>query len=212
MARIDVYDTSGQKTGQAALPDKVFGAKINRPLMAQAVRVYLSNQRRATAKTKDRGEVTGSRRKIWRQKGTGRARHGDRYAPIFVGGCVAHGPDGTQNFKLRLPQKMKRAALFSALTNRFKDKAIMVVTGLGKIKPKTKQMAKIIGNLQLGNSTILLVLPEKMVNVTRAGRNLPSLKLISVDSLNTYQVLKPVKIVLMKEAISKIKEKWISNK
>jgi len=212
MARIDVYDTSGQKTGQAALPDKVFGAKINRPLMAQAVRVYLSNQRRATAKTKDRGEVTGSRRKIWRQKGTGRARHGDRYAPIFVGGGVAHGPDGTQNFKRRLPQKMKRAALFSALTNRFKDKAIMVVTGLGKIKPKTKQMAKIIGNLQLGNSTILLVLPEKMVNVTRAGRNLPSLKLISVDSLNTYQVLKPVKIVLMKEAISKIKEKWISNK
>ena len=127
MTTVTIYNVKGQSAGKVRLPKEIFGAKINRILMAEAVRIYLGNQRRAKAKTKDRSEVRGSRRKIWRQKGTGRARHGDRYAPIFVGGGRAHGPTGQENFRAKLTKKMKKAALFSALTTKQKQGEVLVV-------------------------------------------------------------------------------------
>lgn len=209
MPKINVVDTKGQKTGQVSLPDKIFAAKINKPLMAQAVRVFLANQRQATAKTKTRGEVAGSRRKIWRQKGTGRARHGDRYAPIFVGGGIAHGPTGQQNYRLKLPAKMRRVALFSALTSKLKDKSIVVVDGVTKVKPKTKNMAQIMENLKLENTKVLLVLPEKKANVSRAARNLKNLTLRQFNYLNTYRVLAAEKLLLTKKAVAAMRKQWI---
>lgn len=213
MAKITVYDTSGKLIGQTELPEEIFGVKTNESLVAQAVRVYLSNQRHARAKAKTRGEVRGSTRKIYRQKGTGRARHGDKYAPIFVGGGKAHGPTGQENFRLKMPKKMRRQALFSALTSKLKNKEIMVVDGLAKIKPKTKEMIKIMKNLKLlpagrqGRASVIL--PEKLDNIIRAARNIAHLDLLQAGQLNAYRVLDGGRLLLMKESLKKMKEVYL---
>lgn len=227
MPKVDVLATSGKKVGTAMLPKEIFGVKVNEDLIAQAVRVYLANQRKARAKTKRRGEVVGSRRKIWRQKGTGRARHGDRYAPIFVGGGVAHGPTGRENWKLKLSKKMRRKALFSALTSKLKGGEIIVVTGFEKMKPKTKEMVKIIKNLKFKmkkpasrdsggmdklKSKISIILPETLENIIRAGRNISNLKLVQANLLNTYEVLNGGTLIFTKDSIKALKETFLEEK
>src|SRR3990167_8071260 len=109
-------------------------------LLAQAIKVYLTNQRQGTKHAKTRGEVAGSGKKIWRQKGTGKARHGDRQAPLFVGGGIAHGPKGNENYKLNLPDKMKRLALRIVLTDKLKDERIVLVKSLKTVKAKTAEL------------------------------------------------------------------------
>jgi len=227
MPRVNIFTIVGKKSDQITLPSKIFAAKVNNQLMAQAVRVYLSNQRKAGAKAKTRAEVSGSGRKIWRQKGTGRARHGDRYAPIFVGGGVAHGPTGSENYQLKMSKRMRQQALFSALTSKFKDGEIIVVKGLAKIEPKTKEMMKILEKLKVNPSTklrvdgersrtvkspklkVLIVLPETLGNIIRAARNIQGVNLIQTNLLNTYDVLNGGKLIFMKESIDKLKEIWI---
>jgi large subunit ribosomal protein L4 len=127
---VDMYDAAGKVTGSVSLPEEVFGAKINKRLIAQAVRIYLANQREGSASTKSRGEVQGSTRKIYRQKGTGRARHGGVRAPIFVHGGIAHGPK-PRDFSLKMPQKMKRAALFATLSLKAQTNAVRVIENEG---------------------------------------------------------------------------------
>src|SRR3989339_761921 len=135
------YDIKGQQGEKIKLPEKIFGAKVKPIVMAQAVRVYLSNQRKALAKTKTRADVAKTTAKMYRQKGTGRARHGSYAAPIFVGGGIAHGPSGKQNYKLSLPAKMRRLALLGALSVKAKAKEILIVEGVDKALGKTKQLA-----------------------------------------------------------------------
>lgn len=210
MPKADLYTLTGRKSGQISLPKEIFAAPVNESLMTQAVKVYLSNQRKAKAKTKTRGEIKGSRRKIWRQKGTGRARHGDRYAPIFVGGGRAHGPTGEENFKLKMSKTMKKKALFSALSSKSKAKEIIAIKGLAKIEPKTKAMAKTLKALPLKKSKkILLVLPSVLENVIRAGRNLSGLELVQANQLNPYQILNHDQLILMEESLEKIKETYL---
>ena len=209
-----------------SLPKEIFDAKVNEILMAQAIKVYLSNQRQAPAKSKRRGEITASGRKIYKQKGTGRARHGDRKAPIFVKGAKAHGPTGEQNYKLKLNKKMKKRALFSALTSKLKDKEIIIVSGLEKIEPKTKAITKIISNIknQISKTPIrqtqgrhiknkkikmTIVLPEIIENVIRAGRNIPNMNLRQAKQLNTYKVLNGGQLIFMKESIGVLKETFL---
>jgi large subunit ribosomal protein L4 len=215
--KVDVFDTSGEKVGKIKLPEEIFAAKVNKNLMGQAVRVYLANQRQWTASTKTRGEIVGSRRKIWRQKGTGRARHGDRYAPIFVGGGVAHGPK-PKKLKLALPKKMRRRALFSALTSQLERKAIIIVEGMEKIEDKTAAMIEVLKNLNLKTKNsklkekVLLVLPEKLPTVMRAARNLAKLELALASLLNTYQVLNNEKLVFLKPSIKVLEKIFIKSK
>ena len=147
MPKIDVYTITGTKSGQIELPKEIFAAKVNKPLMAQAVRVYLGNQRRSGARAQTRSEVNRTKAKWFRQKGTGHARHGARSAPIFVGGGKAHGPTGEENYHLKMSQAMKKKALFSALTARLNDNEIMVIKDLAKIEPKTKKMSEILNKL-----------------------------------------------------------------
>ena len=231
MAKIDVLTLTGRKSGKMELPEEIFAVRVNPQLIAQAVRVYLANQRRAKAKTKTRGEVSGSRRKIWRQKGTGRARHGDRYAPIFVGGGVAHGPTGKENYRLRMTKKMKRRALFASLTRKFKNKEILVVKGLEKIEPKTKKMMRVLKDLKLDSlpfsdrarkkrktssqtkkgKMISLILPRNLENVIRAARNIPTLRLLQADQLNTYEILRSNRLLFMKDSIAKLKETFLKD-
>lgn len=209
--RVNLYDIRGKVVGKISLPEEIFACPVNEKLIAQVIRVYLANQRQGTASTKTRGEVRGSGRKIWRQKGTGRARHGDRYAPIFVGGGVAHGPK-PKDFSLQLPKKMRKKALFGSLSSKLKEKAVIVVKGLAKIGPKTKEMVKIMQNLKFKmkngklKTKVLLIIPKGEKNVILAGRNIENLKLSQADLLNPYQVLSYQRLILMKEAIPILKK------
>jgi large subunit ribosomal protein L4 len=219
MLKVDLYTVNSTKSGQIELPKEIFGAKINQPLMAQAVRVYLSNQRQALARVQTRSEVNRTKAKWFRQKGTGRARHGARSAPIFVGGGKAHGSTGEQNYCLKMSKAMKKKALFSALTSKFESDDILVIKGLEKIEPKTKNMTKIIKNLKISrgagsgsarkNSKLTLILPQKLDNVTRAARNIPKVNLIQAALLNTYEVLNGGKLIFMKESIDKLKQTFL---
>jgi large subunit ribosomal protein L4 len=203
---IEILDTEGKKTGRVSLPEVIFGVKTNPALIAQAVRVYLANQKKARPKTKTRAEVAGSGRKIYRQKGTGRARHGDQYAPIFVGGGVAHGPAGTVR-KLVLPPKAKKAALFSALTEKFKEGKILAVAGLEKSVPKTKVMEKNLFSILSREKLVktLLVLSQRAETVSRATRNIPWLSTTQFNILNYYEVLDADTLIFTKEAIQELR-------
>lgn len=215
MVKLELFNTKGEKVGKVQLPKEIFGAKINEQLMAQAVRVYLATKRKAQAKTKTRGEVVGSGRKIYRQKGTGRARHGDRYAPIFVGGGVAHGPTGQENYKLKMPKKMRRLALFSALTSKLKEKNLIIIEGLEKIKPKTKEMIKVMENLKCKmekkklKEKISLILPEPMENVIKGARNIAGIRLTQANLLNAYEVLNGGKLIFTKESLKRLRETFL---
>lgn len=201
-----MFDVKGASDGTYSLPKEVFGVKINDALMAQAVRVYLANQRLGTAVTQTRGEVTGSTKKIYRQKGTGGARHGGKRAPIFVKGGVAHGPK-LRDYSLNMPQKMKKAALLSALSQRAKDGDIKVLSGLTKIESKTKNMFQLVSKVtedKKGKGRVLLVTsadPKDLANVYNASRNIKNVEIINAKLLNTYEVLKHKNLLFMKESI-----------
>ncbi len=238
--KLSVYGTSGRSAETISLPKEIFEAKINSDLMAQAVRVYLANQRGGTVRTKSRGEVKISTKKIYRQKGTGRARHGAASAPIFVGGGIAFGPK-PRDYSLKLPQKAKRAALFSALSAKLKDGAIIVVSGLEKLEPKTKNMADVINKLSLNekNKRILLVTPsfalsgaersdskktpaskrtepevkhnEELRNISRMAKNIEGVSILPSNLLNTYEILANRRILFMKNSIDSLKENFLKD-
>lgn len=198
---VDIVDTAGKVVSTIKLPAEVFGTKINKPLIAQAIRVYLVNQRQGTVSTKTRGEVDGSTRKIYRQKGTGRARHGGVRAPIFVKGGIAHGPK-PYDYALSLSKKMKKAAFTSALSARAEDGAITVVAGFEKLAPKTKEFAGAFEKIGMSaKRNVLFVLPKDTAEVMRGARNLAGLVLTTADRLSTYDVVKYKQIVLMQETV-----------
>ncbi|PIP74376.1 MAG: 50S ribosomal protein L4, partial [Candidatus Levybacteria bacterium CG22_combo_CG10-13_8_21_14_all_35_11] len=195
---------------------EIFGAKINKVLLAQAVRVYLANQRKGTHSTKTRGEVEGSTAKIYRQKGTGRARHGSKRAPIFVKGGVVFGPK-PRDYSLKLPKKMRRLALFSSLTTKKDEGKIVVLSGLEKIEAKTNKMADVVKNLNLEekNKKILLITPDTInafENVYKATRNLKGVSIVSAKMLNTYEVLNSKTVLLMKASIEVLENNFLKEK
>lgn len=211
--KLSVYNTSGKSTETLTLPKEIFGVDINKTLMTQAVRVYLANQRRGTVKTKSRGEVNISTRKIYRQKGTGRARHGAASAPIFVGGGVAMGPR-PRDYSMKLSQKAKQKALLSSLSSKVKDGEIMLVAGLTKLEPKTKNMVTLLEKLQLlgKKQRLLLVTPRSSKDfdsVVRASRNIEAVTVVPSNLLNTYEILRAKQILLMKEAIEVLRETFL---
>ena len=205
--KVDVIDMKGKVVESMTLPGEVFAAKVNPTLMAQAVRVYLSNQRRGTVSTKTRGEVDGSTRKIYRQKGTGRARHGSIRAPIFVGGGLVFGPK-QRDYSMTLPQKMRRLALFSALTTKLNNGELKVIRGLEGIEAKTKVMHTVLKEVTDGkNPSILLIIPadgKSVANVTKAVRNIEGVSFIPANQLNTYDVLRVKQLVMMKGAVENV--------
>lgn len=202
---VSVWDTQGKAVGKVRLPTELFGARVNKTLLAQAVRVYLANQRQGAASTKTRGEVAGSTRKIYRQKGTGRARHGAIRAPIFVGGGTVFGPQ-PRSFRLELPAKMRQAALASALTVQYQNGNILAINGLEKLKPKTKTMQAAIASTGI-SGRILIVVPQMNPTVIRGLRNIPNLTITPLVNLNTYQTLASSKILFTKAALEMLKQK-----
>ena len=209
---VDVYDIEGKISGKVSLPVEIFGEKVNKILLAQAVRVHLANKRQGTVSTKTRGEVDGSTRKIYRQKGTGRARHGSIRAPIFVKGGVVFGPK-PRDFSLGFPKKMKRKALFSALSAKLIDNEIQVMSGFSAIEPKTKLFVEVLrkAGLEGKKRKLLLVLPAGFDNLKRAARNVEGVTLLAANQLNAYEVLNTRKLLLMKEAIAEMEKQYLKN-
>ncbi len=212
---ISVVDISGKSAGKISLPKSIFAVKINDILLAQAVRVYRANKRQGTQSTKTRSEVSGSTKKIYRQKGTGRARHGDKKAPIFRGGGIAHGPK-PRDFSLTFPKKMRRLALFMGLSQALKNQNVSVITGLEKIAPKTKKMVEVLKALKVHNDKnpfkILLVTPGKIDSINFGGRNIEGVSIRQASLLNAYQVLNSQKLIFTKDALPKLEETFLKTK
>jgi large subunit ribosomal protein L4 len=204
---LDVYGVDGKVAGKVTVPGEMFGDKVNKTLLSQAVRVYLANQRQGNASTKTRGEVDGSTRKIYRQKGTGRARHGSIRAPIFVKGGIVFGPK-PRDFGLTMPSKMKRKALFSALSAKAEEKTIKVIEGFETIDAKTKNFVTVLSKLGIAQkkNSILVVTDSKAEKVKRAGRNVPGVQFAGATRLNVYEVLKSKNLLIMKEALEEMQK------
>lgn len=202
MPQINLTTTTGTKGKEFSLPDSLFGAKVNPVLMAQAVRVFLNNQRQAGAKTKHRGKVDLTKKKVYRQKGTGNARHGAQSAPLFVGGGVAHGLEGFQNYQLTMPRKMRQRSLASALSWKLKEAQIRVVDALLKVEPKVKAAGEILQKLELANKKVTVILPKRTDESRRTWGNLGNVHLLYADVLNTYDVLNGGVLVISPESIN----------
>ncbi len=199
---IEVVDVTGKAQGKLTLPKELFGAKINKPLLAQAVRVFLANQREGSAATKTRGMVAGSTKKIYRQKGTGRARHGGITAPIFVGGGVSFGPQ-PRSYSLDLPKNMRKMALASALSQQLQHGNVIVVDGFSSLEPKTKLFAQSFE--QVGATRrVLLIVPKDAGTVVRSTKNIAYVDIISAAQIHAYTILAHQKVVFMKSAIAEL--------
>ncbi len=207
--KLSVYGITGKVLESITLPKEVFGLEENKALVAQAVRVFLANQRQGNAKTKSRGEVNISTRKIYRQKGTGRARHGAASAPIFVGGGVAFGPR-PHDFSMKLTKSARKKALFTALSSKLKNGEIKLVSGLEKLEPKTKKMADVISKFENSKKrNLLLVTPDatdKYSSIVKSARNIEGVQILPSNLLNTYEVLRARQLLLMKEVVNALKE------
>jgi large subunit ribosomal protein L4 len=179
---IPKYNTKGEEVGEAELLPAIFEVPVNVPLMHQALVRQLANARQGTHKAKSRGEINRTKAKWYRQKGTGRARHGSRNANLFVGGGVAHGPV-PRRYTKRMPRSMRRAALRSALSVKAMDNQIVVVDELDIEIPKTKEMVAILQNLGL-DERVLILLPERNEPVEKSARNLPQVRTLRASYLN----------------------------
>ena len=204
MPKVDVYNMDGQKVGDMILSDDVFGVEVNKTVMHAAVVNVLANARQGTQSTKTRAEVRGGGRKPWRQKGTGRARHGSIRSPQWVGGGVALGPK-PRSYSYTLPKKVKRLALKSALTSKVLENNIMVLDELKLEAITTKEMAKVLDKLNVDTSA-LIVLPAVDENVIKSSRNISGVKTALVNTINTYDILRYKKFIVTREAIAKIEE------
>jgi large subunit ribosomal protein L4 len=205
MPEVALYNQQGEQIGEIELSDAVFAVPVNEAVMHQAVVAYLANRRVATAKVKTRSVVRGGGRKPWRQKGTGRARHGSIRSPIWRGGGVVFGPTGRQNFKQSLPKKMKRLALKSALSSKVNSGSLLVLDALQMDVPKTKEMIKLLEKLQTGRK-VLLVLESPQVNVIKSARNIPGVKTTQAEQLSVYDILNTDHLIMTRDAVSRVEE------
>jgi large subunit ribosomal protein L4 len=203
---IAVYNITGKETGRKAeLKDSVFAIEPNDHAIYLDVKQYLANQRQGTHKSKERNEVSGSTRKIKRQKGTGTARAGSIKNPLFVGGGRVFGPQ-PRDYRFKLNKKVKQLARKSALTYKAKDNGILVVEDFSLEAPKTREYASIISNLKIGDKKSLLVLSEPNKNIYLSSRNLPNTKVVLYSELTTYDILNSTSLVFVESSLENIQK------
>ncbi|NOZ28034.1 MAG: 50S ribosomal protein L4 [Chloroflexi bacterium] len=201
--QVPLRNIAGEVVGQAELPDDIFAAPINQAVMHQALVRQLANARLGTHDTKSRGEVNRTKAKWYRQKGTGRARHGSRNAPIFVGGGVAHGPH-PRKYTKRMPRKMRRLALRSALSVKAAEERIIVLDSLQLDTPRTKAMLGVLDALEVDGSALIL-LAEANPNVELSARNLPDVRTLRAGYLNVRDILGYDYLILPLDALEEIR-------
>lgn len=198
----DVYSLKGTVSGSLTLPAEYFGVAINKQLIAQAIRVYLSNQRAGGAATKTRGMVTGSTRKIYKQKGTGNARHGAVTAPIFVGGGITFGPV-PHSFRMEMPKKMKTRAVASALSHQYNEGSVKIVENVTSLTLKTKVFVQLLNDLSITGKTLVLLSKEELA-VRRVMRNVAKVDVLPVSDVHTYAIMNHKNILFSKNALSEL--------
>ena len=206
--KIDTYNQNGEKVGTTELPDAIFGVEINPTLLHQAVVAQMANMRKVIAHVKDRSEVRGGGKKPWRQKGTGRARHGSRRSPIWVGGGVTFGPTKYRNFKKKINVKMKRKATLMALSGKARDEELIVLDKIELTAPKTKEMAIVVDKVVPDLKTALCMLPERNETIQRAGRNIADFKVVNVGNINVVDMLNHKYLVLTQDTIATLTKKY----
>lgn len=206
MASLDVYNRSGDILKQRELSDVFINAAVNEAVIHQCVVAHLANQRRGTASTKTRSEVRGSGKKLYRQKGTGRARVGDGKSPIRVHGGVAFGPK-PRSYRQRTPKKVRQLGLHSALANKFQNDDCILIEDFTLDAPKTKDIVQVLGNLGLADK-VLFVLGQPESNIYLSVRNIPNVNSCVWDTLNVYDVLWHDKIVFTESAAEQLEEKF----
>jgi large subunit ribosomal protein L4 len=199
---ISVYNIIGEDTGKkVTLKDDVFGIEPNDHVIYLDVKQHLANKRQGTAKSKERSEISGSTRKLGRQKGGGGARHGDINSPVMVGGGRVFGPR-PRDYSFKLNKKEKALARKSALSYKVLEEAITVVEDFTFEAPKTKEFLAVVKNLNITGKKLLVVLPENNDNVYLSSRNVKKTKVITVSELNTYKVLDAAHLVVLESSVS----------
>ncbi len=210
-----IYNQKGKEAGTVELPEKVFGAKWRADLVHQVVESMRSNKRAGTADTKDRGEVRGGGRKPWKQKGTGRARHGSTRSPIWVGGGVTHGPLAEKNYKRKISKSMRAQALFSVLSRKLKDGEIIFVDTLAPSSIKTKDAVKVVENIKdaldlkipakkVSKPKILVALSGREPKTEKSFRNISALEIAFLKNLNPMDALN-YKYLLIENPVESVK-------
>lgn len=200
--QVTVRNIAGQSVEELELEDNIFAIEPNKSVMHQALVRQLANARQGTHRTKSRGEVRGTTAKWYRQKGTGRARHGDRKAPIFVGGGVAFGPK-PRKYTKKMPRKMRRLALRSALSVKASAEQIIVLDALDFEQPKTANMVEALEQLDVNGSAVVL-LPERNENVEKSIRNLSNVKYLRASYLNIRDLLGHDYVIMPKASVDVI--------
>ena len=201
---VSVLNINGQKTGRkVVLNDAIFGIEPNDHVLYLDVKQYLANQRQGTAKSKERSEMSGSTRKLGRQKGGGGARRGDINSPVLVGGARVFGPK-PRDYSFKLNKKVKVLARKSALSYKAKENAIIVVEDFEMAAPKTKEYVNIVNNLQLEGRKSLLLLPNVNKNVYLSARNLQRSEVMTASALNAYKVLNADVLVITEKSLEAI--------
>jgi large subunit ribosomal protein L4 len=190
---------------KTSLPKEIFDVPMNADLLHQVVVSQMANRRVAIAHTKDRSEVRGGGIKPWKQKGTGRARHGSRRSPIWIGGGVTHGPTNERNFKKILPKNIKRKALFVALSEKSRNNLITVIDSFDVKEIKTKKMIEMLNNLGI-NGSCLIVLSKIDSNIILSTRNIPKVKTIQAKDINCLDIVSSKYLLIDKEGLEVIKE------
>ncbi len=205
MPQVAKFDQSGNELEKVELNDSVFNDKINEHVVHQVVNAQLAARRGGNASTKTRGKVRGGGRKPWRQKGTGRARHGSIRSPLWVGGGITFGPS-PRSYDKKLTKKMKRLALRSVLTDKVQRDEVILVDKIDLDKPKTKAVVQILADLNLEDKKTLIVMPEKDKNLYLSARNIPNVKTLLAGSVNAYDLLDNEMIIFIEEAVKMVEE------
>ncbi len=203
---VKLYSKKGKTSEKKVkLDESVFGVKVNETLMAMAVDVYLSNQRQANAHTKDRGDVRGGGKKPWRQKGTGRARHGSTRSPIWTGGGVTFGPTNERNYKKTMTKKMRVGAIRSAFTYKVENDELFVMETF--TPSKTKEIVDLLKAMKLDNEKVTFV-QIKEEGLYKSARNISSVNVTLLGEINTYDILNSGKLVLLEDSLGEISKRW----
>ena len=206
MAKLDIYNLSGAVTGSIELSDDIFAITPNKSAMAIVIRNQLANRRQGTQSTKTRSEVRGGGKRPWRQKGTGRARHGSDRSAQYVGGGIIFGPK-PRSYNYTVPKKVKRLAMKSALSTKVAEGKLIVVEDMNLDAAKTKVMAKALSDLKAENA--LIVFEDKNVNAELSARNIPAAKTALENTINVFDILKYDSLVVTKAAAEKIQEVYV---
>src|SRR5437773_3555657 len=204
MPTAKILDLTSQEVGEVELADAVFGVPLNEPLIHEAVRSFLANRRAGTSATKTRGDVEGAGRKLWRQKGTGRARIASLRSPLWKGGGNVHGPR-PRDWGYEMPKKMKRGALRSVLSERLREGGLVVVENLQLNDHKTKNVMRVLDTLGLKSRTLLVDVHDNR-NLTLSTRNLQRVKRVSSTGVNVYDLLHHEQVVISRDAIMQLQD------